>query len=718
MSEEAAIADLARSGIGPDVAAQAGYSYTENAKKLSLSFARVPALVITYLDPITREPMRYGADGKEFIRVRYLEEVRNAKGKVIRYTQPKDSPIFAYFSACIDWPAILADPTQPVCFTEGEKKATACCLHGIPCIGLGGVWNWRFEDEFLPELELVEWRGRTVVICYDSDAATNPQVRTAELALAAELQRRGADVRVARLSPTADGQKQGADDYISAGQLNSLLDALTEAESPSSIDQDVIGLNSQVAYLEREDCVYVLEDDRKISKSSFMAGSQFSSLTTSGVRTVKGKAVPTQVPLAPIWLRHAAARRYADTVFRPDTDEREIPSAVGLLLNRWQGLRGTPGDVQPFLDLTQHLLRNSPQDVRDVVIKLLAYKAQHPAVKVPLAFVLIGPQGCGKSMWADIAASAFAPYNYSIPSAALKSAFQPFIESSLIVVIDEAQSTHTIGARDQLKTLISDQRQELNRKHVGQIQVDTFCQFILTSNDRRVGSFDRDDRRMVVIDCPTKREDAFYDRLGAWKKAGGASHLTHWLKAYDLQGWTPPKHAPQTQEKRMAFLENLNPIQKLADTMQSADANVVALWIKDALAWATEAVNSGAPHEAKHARSVMAVLSTIQIRPFYTPDELAMMFPAIVNQLYATKKIDVTPSGEISRQLRNNGIPYLPSADSDDGFRFRGQMQQFLVVADKEEWTSKPLPQAHFDHLIKHEFKTWREMAQQLQAAG
>lgn len=715
MSEAAAIAKLEGSAITVDQAAAAGISYIDNAKKLSLGFSRVAAIVITYMDPLTGAAMTYG-DGKEFHRVRYLGEVKNKEGKVIRYSQAKGSPVRAYFPNCVDWADIVASAAQPIVITEGEFKALACCLQGICCIGLGGVWSFRENGELLAELELVEWRGRTVIICYDSDADTNPQVRTAELALAAELQRRGADVRVARLQPAADGSKQGADDYIQAGEVNALLDCLTSAEAPATIEQDVMALNEQCAYLEQEDCVYVLADDRKISKSSFVAGSQFSSLTTDGVRNVKGKAVPSKVPLAPLWLRHPAARRYAATVFRPDTDEREIPSAAGLLLNRWQGLKGVPGDVHPYLELTEHLLRNSPQAVRDVVVKLMAYKAQNPAVKVPLAFVFIGPQGCGKSLWADISASAFAPYNYSIPSAALKSAFQPFIESSLFVVIDEAQSTHTIGARDQLKTLISDQRQELNRKHVGQVQVDTFCQFILTSNDRRVGSFDRDDRRMIVVDCPGKREDAFYDRVVAWKKAGGAAHLMDYLKNVDLKGWTPPKHAPTTQEKRMAFLENLTPVQRLAEDMQSADYNVVKLWIDTAMAWSAAAVNGGSPVEAKLAKEVVAALGTIQMRPFYTPDEIAMMFPAIVGQLHGTKRMDATPAGEISRQLRNNGIPYLPSADSDDGFRYRGRMQQFLIVAEREDW-AQPLTQAEFDRIIK-EFPTWRQAAQRLQAAG
>lgn len=166
----------------------------------------------------------------------------------------------------------------------------------------------------------------------------------------------------------------------------------------------------------------------------------------------------------------------------------------------------------------------------------------------------------------------------------------------------------------------------------------------------------------------------------------------------------------------MAFLENLTPVQRLAEDMQTASFNVVKLWIDTAMGWASAAQNGGTPPEAKLAKEVVAALGTIQMRPFYTPDEIAMMFPAIVGQLHGTKKMDATPAGEISRQLRNNGIPYLPSADSDDGFRYRGRMQQFLIVADRDDW-SAPLTQSEFERAMR-EFPTWRQAAQRLQAVS
>lgn len=701
MPEAAAIADLARSGISPEDAERAGMSVTENARFVNLGFARTSALVIPYADPVTGEPMTCGNTDRPFVRVRYLEEVTNHEGKVVRYTQPKGSHVRAYFPTVTDWSGVFADPTWPIVITEGEKKALAACLQGVACIGLGGVWNWRQDDELLVELQAIEWRDRQVVICYDSDAATNPQVRVAELTLAATLQSLGADVRICRLEPTPDGAKRGMDDYISGGAVSSLLGLLGTAESITTLDQHVLEMNEEVAYIEAEDCVYVLADDRRISKSAFCMGSKWSSVLVEGTKTVKGKLLQTKVALAPLWLRHPAARRYAGTIFDPGASVSEVTTETGIQLNRWRGFKSSQGGVTPFLELTEHLLSKTPEQHRDLPLKLMAYKAQNPAIKTPIAMAFIGPQGCGKSAWAKIMGLAFAPYGHSIPSAALKADFQEWAETALLVVIDEAQSTHTLGARDQLKSFISEQRMRVNTKHVSAKQIRNYSQFVLTSNDRRVGAYDHDDRRMFVIDCPPALAKSFYDDLHKWAAAGGVEALMGYLLSYDLGQWTPPQTAPLTAEKAMAFEESLTPLQRLASEMQTADENVVKRWLDAAMAWARAAQNGGSPEDAKRAKETIAVANSMPIRPFYTPDELSLMFPAIAATLMGARKIDATTSGVISRELRNHGITYLPSKDSPRGFQYRGKMQQFLVVAQMADW-QVPLSQADFESYMRN----------------
>jgi len=81
--------------------------------------------------------------------------------------------------------------------TEGPIKAEAAAQRGIDCVALLGVWNWRqkFGDESVPieDLSKLPWpEFEAVEICFDSDAATNPQVLKAERALAQWFQEHGA----------------------------------------------------------------------------------------------------------------------------------------------------------------------------------------------------------------------------------------------------------------------------------------------------------------------------------------------------------------------------------------------------------------------------------------------------------------------------------------------------------------------------------------------
>ena len=63
----------------------------------------------------------------------------------------------------------------PLVITEGEKKAIAGCVRGLPVIGVAGVWNWRQtldtgEKLVLSALDQIAWKGRSVELVPDSDA--------------------------------------------------------------------------------------------------------------------------------------------------------------------------------------------------------------------------------------------------------------------------------------------------------------------------------------------------------------------------------------------------------------------------------------------------------------------------------------------------------------------------------------------------------------------
>lgn len=706
-----AAADLARSGISLKDAARAGFAAVDNAQDIHPDFEPSPALLIPYVDPWSGGAVEYtDAHGlaQPFGRIRYLADppVRRSrnpfkKPKVQRYAQPPGSGVHAYFPVVrgTDWKAIAADHTYPLVVVEGEKKALAATLEGFATVGLGGVYNFYANGVLLPELDRFKWAGREVYICFDSDAAENPDIQAAEARLASELSlRRGAVLYLVRLPAAGDGSKQGIDDYLVNEGADALDDLLARAPRLRKIDAAVLALNESVAWIEKEGAIYDLRSKEFIQKTHFVNGSVYSSLEVIAPNA-KGTGVK-RLSVAEEWLKHPHAQRYDYVLFRPDDPSPVIrTTAGGLALNMWTGWDPVEGDVDPFLELTEYLFADL-DDHADLPLKLLAFKAQNPGRKVPLALVLVGPQGCGKSLWAECVREAFHPYTAEIPSTALGSQFNGWAERTLIGVMNEAREDQLQKHAPTLRAMISDKRTMLNEKFRAARQIDSYTQYIITSNDRGAGAYSADDRRMIVVSCPNKREHAFYRKVAAWKNAGGGQALLHFLLTLDLQGWEPPQQAPLTAEKYMAYMESLTPIQRLAEEMKTADEHVIVLWIQSALMWAQQAEISSNLQHARYAKEIRDSLSSIQIRPWYTPEELAMLFPAIVSQLHGATR-GARPAGELSKELRTAGITYLRSADDPRGFRWRGSIRQYLIVAEPEEW-AKPLRQSEFERLMNH----------------
>ena len=99
---------------------------------------------------------------------------KDRDGKPVKYESPRGVPNRVYFPPkTIDQ---IADPTVQLLITEGEKKTLKADQEGFPCIGLTGVFAWKEKgrEQFLSDLEQIEWKGRPVKIVFDSDAADKP----------------------------------------------------------------------------------------------------------------------------------------------------------------------------------------------------------------------------------------------------------------------------------------------------------------------------------------------------------------------------------------------------------------------------------------------------------------------------------------------------------------------------------------------------------------
>ena len=156
-----------------------------------------------------------------YSRLRLFPPIKDEDGHTCKYHQPPQSHPHAYFCPLVDWASIAADPSIPVFFTEGEKKAAAACQAGLACIGIGGLWNWRMkldngERLTIPDVDLLVWRERPAGCIPDSETwRQDRQLKalTGFYALGMELVSRGAQVALIKL-PEPHGVKVGLDDWL------------------------------------------------------------------------------------------------------------------------------------------------------------------------------------------------------------------------------------------------------------------------------------------------------------------------------------------------------------------------------------------------------------------------------------------------------------------------------------------------------------------------
>lgn len=158
--------------------------------------------------------------------------------KTVKYATPQGT------KPRLDIPPLVANGvrtvTTPLWITEGVKKADSLASKGLSVIALSGVYLWRDRMGTLGDWEDIPLKGRTIVICFDSDARHKRQVSEAMRRLGRWLESKGAaDIRYLIVPEEVGGTAvKGVDDFFHAGgTLEGLRDAATK-EMPGDNTRD------------------------------------------------------------------------------------------------------------------------------------------------------------------------------------------------------------------------------------------------------------------------------------------------------------------------------------------------------------------------------------------------------------------------------------------------------------------------------------------------
>jgi hypothetical protein len=210
---------LAASAIAPEVAKARSYrSIVRGSSVLdACGFSRdqqllTPGLLIR-LHPLL--------DGPSAVRHQYRPDHPRAdhKGKPRKYETPPRTRLTIDAHPFLRERGWLDDPRIALLFTEGLRKVDAAISKGLCALGFLGVWgfcgtNTKGGKQVLPDLREIPVNDRLVLIGYDSDAATNPDVLKAAHELGRYIAAKGGHPQMPVIPPGPDGAKVGLDDYL------------------------------------------------------------------------------------------------------------------------------------------------------------------------------------------------------------------------------------------------------------------------------------------------------------------------------------------------------------------------------------------------------------------------------------------------------------------------------------------------------------------------
>lgn len=641
MSKKEMFEDLKRSGLT-----------TADVKKLKLKpLTPAETRMLTGFEAKAYQIVYHDPKGKatDFYRIRFLEDVRYfGQEKTTRYVQPPGTLPRLYFSPLQNWSALLEDTRKPLWITEGEKKASRACKAGQPTLGLGGVWSWRALKQgilLIEDFDLIEWDGREVTLCFDSDAATNPGVLGALNSLARQLDEAGAIVYLLVLPESEPGVKTGLDDLLQFAGDKVLDDLEPEAFQEQA---ELWALNEELALIRESGSVYELASDQLRNKTTLVdvlyAHRRFLKINAAGE--------PKEVNSAAEWLRWSRRREHSRLDYVPG-GAATLPDGT---LNLWKGWGVEPveGTVKPFLDLLKYIFGNDDAG-RQWFLRWLACPLQKPGTKLYTSVLLFSlQQGTGKSLLGMTIGRIYGDNFTIVSQEELAADFNAWAKNKQFALGEEITGSDSRRAADKLKHLITRETVTINAKYQPTYVLPDRLNYLLTSNHPDALYLEQHDRRFFIheIEAPPLAQK-FYDAYDKWYRGDGPAHLFHYLlHEVDLKGFNPRAPAPLTGAKEDMVM------------LSRSDLDLFARQLRD------------------DPESVLRIGMTVSKRELWTIDELLVV--ADPDGQKRTTKI------ALSKALRRAGFRQLPITKTATGSK------RLWATRSQDAWIkASPAERAH-----------------------
>ena len=233
-------------------------------------------------------------------------------------------------------------------------------------------------------------------------------------------------------------------------------------------------------------------------------------------------------------------------------------------------------DISMWIDHCRTLVPDAKE--LDHIFNVMAYKVQHPNVKINHAVLHGGDEGSGKdSMWAPFLWAVGGPNQHNrsiIENKGLDSQWGYNLQAEIVILneLKEPEARERRALANRLKPIIAAPPETLtiNRKGLHPYEMLNRLQVIAFTNDPLPITIPSQDRRWFCVWSHAERmvpEDA--DRLWKWYKQGGFEKIAAWLWQRDVSRFNPAAAPPVTEWKLNMVEHGLSVAESfLVDLMQ------------------------------------------------------------------------------------------------------------------------------------------------------
>ena len=316
------------------------------------------------------------------------------------------------------------------------------------------------------------------------------------------------------------------------------------------------------AYVQNDDSYFDMVDRREISRGTFNA-----IFRHVPCQSIHGKRPRVEAATCFDENRQAMGARVLVGITYAAGESVLVARDGDVYGNRWRNARpvvspATDSDIEPWLAHCRALV---PEPIElEHLLDVMAYKVQHPEVKINHAVLHGGTQGCGKDTF-------WAPFIYAVCGPGMKnrglldndtlgSQWGYALESEILIIneLKEPEARERRALANKLKPLIAAPPEMLpiNRKGLHPYDMVNRMFVLAFTNDPVPITIDSQDRRWFCIWSHSPRMDPDRARcLWDWYRAGGFEACAGWLAARDVSAFNPAA-APAWTEFKQNLIEH------------------------------------------------------------------------------------------------------------------------------------------------------------------